>query len=203
MHVVETTTQTAAVCLDGTDLTYHGLTRTSGGRIVLPAQMIGRDVVEATVGSTAYRVSDNGLSVTENGQLTGSGWTDKTAYRNDSDLEHPGDLGFDEPIDYPECNGDIVVVTDSFRGEEEAKMDLPKVLAENPEWRYLRSDLTCDNFYSPSNDISDGKYIYDTFYTVKFTPENLRRLCDLERTKGYVVERLQDDVLSTEHFCKN
>lgn len=153
------------------------------------------------MGSTTYRLSENGLSIVENGQLMGSGWTDRTAYRNDPQLERPGDLGLTEPIDYPDCDGDVVIVTRSFRGAAEAKENLPGLLAKNADWRYLRSDLSCDNFYSPSTEISGGEYIYDTFFTAEHTPDNVHRMCALEESEGYVVERLQDDVLATERLC--
>lgn len=204
IQVVESDTQTAAICLNGTDIIYHGLTRTTGGTIVLPAEKIGREVVEATVGQTTYRLTENGMSILDNGVVSASAWTDESVYRNKLSQELPGDLGISQEISYPKCDGKIVLISNPLVGEAIAKQELPEILKAHPGWKYLRTDLSCDNFYASFATNTGGDHMYVAYDTQGYSEEVRDEMCKLIDSpgyEGYVVDRLQDGVQPEGRLC--
>lgn len=204
VQVVESESRTDVVCLNGLELVYIGFDRIKGVTTGLPAQRVGRDVVEASIDSTTYRLAEYGMSEIKNGVFEKSDAPQVSSYRDSPNLKRPGDLGISQKISYPKCDGKIVMISPPFVGTAAAKKDLPSFLSDHPSWEYLRTDLSCDNFYIPSKEDNQRDLMYVAYTTREYTEQNERELCNLialPEYEGFVVDRLQDGVSPNGKLC--
>jgi hypothetical protein len=155
----------AAICLEGRQMVYYGLSKKTGGTIKLSAVQDGDEFV-ATNNGTSYRLGKTVFVIIDD---AGNHVSEPMTYwlsPGDAELEHPGDLGISRSISYPSCDGAGVVILGTAYEPKNYAGDVESLLAANPGSEYLRTDLSCDNFRGPSLENSGGSYIYAVYRVV-------------------------------------
>lgn len=166
-------TYQAAVCtINGHD-TYLGLDKATGNTTKLPATVNGA-VVKVVNLDYVYSLDASEFKITEGSKVIGNekmiSWLGPEA----SELLLPGDLGISQPISYPECDGTGMVILGVSWDPSSDASNIQQLLNANPGSQYVRTDLTCDNFRSPSNENSDGKFIYAV---IRLVPGDKSTVC--------------------------
>ena len=155
----------AAICSEGSQMVYYGLSKKTGGTIKLSAVQNGDEFVATNMGTT-YRLGKAGFEITDD---AGNHVSEPMTYwlsPGDAELENPGDLGISRGISYPLCDGAGVVILGTAYEPKSYAADVEALLAANPGSEYLRTDLSCDNFRGPSVENSGGQYIYAVYRVV-------------------------------------
>ncbi|MFQ4148592.1 hypothetical protein AAGW05_07840, partial [Arthrobacter sp. LAPM80] len=159
LRVGTSATYQAAICnIKGQD-TYLGLDKATGNTTKLPATVSGGEVTVLNL-DYVYSLNVSKFQISKGNKVIGSekmlSWLEADA----SELRLPGDLGISQPISYPVCDGNGVVILGVSWDPSTDASSIQRLLIANPGSEYIRTDLACDNFRSPSTENSDGNFIY-------------------------------------------
>lgn len=209
VQLVDVADVRGVACWSGTELFYEGVNKITGDTIRLEALVHGNEVVSASNGGTEYEMTPNGLFIKTYGKAKESFWAEEVKYRSKNLIELPGDLQIEgQGISYPDCDGRLVEVL-TVVDDGNAKAEVEKALSENAGTKYLRSDLSCDNFNMPSREISNGDYMYAVYKTFPNSQSKKDDLCEEIKDKFtgdpteplLIIDTLQDGVLSSSNLC--
>lgn len=181
------------VCESGGDFIYYALDLDTGATARGPAEFVEPEYWYADIGPLRYWMGPDHIAV-EDLDVRTEVFDDTQIWLTPGSDEpfRPGDLDLDQPITYPACNGDGVVIIASFMSGADVDDAVARSLREHPSAEYLRTDLSCDNFNRPSIERSDSRYIYATYYLVG--PVSTSELCSAIEAVGTYGYWLASDV---------